>query len=83
MTPADRTSVRGRSQARGDIPLPSPGPAEDPMKPERTVCAECGRLREQGRVAVLTNDKSRLSDVRVMQQRHRAEVHGQRGQAPI
>lgn len=43
----------------------------------RTVCAECARLREQARAAVLTNDLSRLSDVRVLQARHRTQTHGQ------
>ncbi|MHA6757706.1 hypothetical protein [Streptacidiphilus sp. PAMC 29251] len=41
------------------------------------VCEECGRLREQARAAVLCGDKSRLSDVRVMQGRHRQTEHGQ------
>lgn len=41
------------------------------------VCVECGRLREQARAALITNDQSRLSDVRVLQKRHRAETHGQ------
>ncbi|MFC1430088.1 hypothetical protein ACEZDB_05375 [Streptacidiphilus sp. N1-3] len=41
------------------------------------VCGECGRLREQARAAVLCGDKSRLSDVRVMQGRHRQAEHGQ------
>jgi hypothetical protein len=40
-------------------------------------CAECARLREQARAAVLTGDRSRLSDVRVLQQRHRIASHGQ------
>lgn len=41
------------------------------------VCEECGRLREQARAAVLCGDRSRLSDVRVMQGRHRQAEHGQ------
>ena len=41
------------------------------------VCQECGRLREQARAASLCGDRSRLSDVRVMQNRHRQTEHGQ------
>ena len=41
------------------------------------VCKECGRLREQARAALLSGDRSRLSDVRVFQGRHRALSHGQ------
>lgn len=41
------------------------------------VCQECGRLREQARAASLRGDRSRLSDVRVMQDRHRRAEHGQ------
>ena len=41
------------------------------------VCQECGRLREQARAASLCGDRSRLSDVRVMQNRHRRAEHGQ------
>ncbi len=38
-------------------------------------CAECVRLFEQARAAVLTGDRSRLSDVRVYQYRHMATGH--------
>lgn len=40
------------------------------------VCEECGRLREQARAALLSGDLSRLTDVRVMQGRHRQTEHG-------
>ena len=38
-------------------------------------CAECDRLVEQGRAALLCGDRSRLTDVRVLQQRHNATEH--------
>ena len=38
-------------------------------------CAECDRLREQARAAVLVGDKSRLTDVRVQQRRHADAEH--------
>ena len=38
-------------------------------------CAECVRLFEQARAAVLTGDRSRLSDVRVYQYRHMTVGH--------
>jgi len=38
-------------------------------------CAECDRLVEQGRAALLCGDRSRLTDVRVLQQRHNAAEH--------
>lgn len=41
------------------------------------VCTECRRLREQARAAHITNDQSRLTDVRVQQNRHREADHGQ------
>ncbi|MHA6760079.1 hypothetical protein [Streptacidiphilus sp. PAMC 29251] len=40
-------------------------------------CGECARLREQARAAVLTGDRSRLTDVRVLQRRHSVSGHGQ------
>jgi hypothetical protein len=52
---------------------------EPPDRSERPgPCAECARLREQGRAAVLSGDRPRLGDVRVMQAGHRADAHGQR-----
>ena len=33
-------------------------------------CTECARLRQQARVALLSDDKSRLTDVRVLLRRH-------------
>lgn len=45
-------------------------------------CDECARLREQARAAVLTGDRSRLSDVRVLQARHRTDAHGQADASP-
>jgi hypothetical protein len=39
-------------------------------------CAECVRLSEQGRAAVLTHDASRLLDVTVLQKQHGATEHG-------
>ncbi|MEY9844367.1 hypothetical protein ABH940_001434 [Streptacidiphilus sp. BW17] len=41
------------------------------------LCEECGRLREQARAALLSGDLSRLTDVRVMRNRHRQAEHGQ------
>jgi hypothetical protein len=41
-------------------------------------CAECVRLVEQGRAALLTGDKSRLADVRVIQDRHETDEHTKR-----
>jgi hypothetical protein len=38
-------------------------------------CAECGRLFQQARAAVLSGDRSRLADVRVLQRRHQAAEH--------
>jgi len=38
-------------------------------------CAECVRLREQAAAALLTGDRSRLSDVRVLQHRHATADH--------
>ena len=38
------------------------------------MCAECGRLREQARAAVLSADYSRLTDVRVLQRRHERDA---------
>jgi hypothetical protein len=38
-------------------------------------CAECLRLAEQEQAAVLINDRSRLTDVRVMWHRHITEEH--------
>jgi hypothetical protein len=40
------------------------------------VCEECARLREQARAALLSGDMSRLTDVRVMRNRHRQADHG-------
>ncbi|MGW3044388.1 hypothetical protein ACWC9T_31070 [Kitasatospora sp. NPDC001159] len=42
-----------------------------------SVCAECVRLRERARAAVRSRDRSRLSDLRVMQDSHRKADHGQ------
>ncbi len=42
-------------------------------------CAECTRLAQQGQAAVLTGDRSRLSDVRVYQYRHTAAEHTEEG----
>jgi len=39
------------------------------------ACAECARLREQAAAALLTADRSRLSDVRVLQRRHADADH--------
>ncbi len=44
-------------------------------------CAECARLFHQARAAVLTGDRSRLSDVRVYQRRHLAAEHSHEGTA--
>ncbi|MFC5907892.1 hypothetical protein [Streptacidiphilus monticola] len=41
------------------------------------ACQECSRLREQARAALLSGDMSRLTDVRVMRNRHRQAEHGQ------
>ncbi len=38
-------------------------------------CGECARLFHQARAALLTGDRSRLSDVRVYQYRHMAAEH--------
>ena len=38
-------------------------------------CSECARLSEQARAAALTGDRSRLTDVRVLQRRHDAAEH--------
>ena len=38
-------------------------------------CPECARLFHQARAAVLTGDRSRLSDVRVLQERHHTAAH--------
>ncbi|KIQ61555.1 hypothetical protein TR51_19590 [Kitasatospora griseola] len=56
-----------------------PATTPDQGRSSRTTnkrCAECVRLREQARAAVLTADRSRLSDVRVLERRHRDEAHG-------
>lgn len=76
MTPADRTSVRGRSQAHGEHspasrPSPSPEPRPGP-------CDECARLREQTHAASVTRDRARLAQLDAMREKHRAEAHGQR-----
>ena len=42
---------------------------------EPVSCAECARLAEQGRAALLAGDKSRQVDVRVLQARHRDADH--------
>jgi hypothetical protein len=77
MTPADRTHVRGRSQAAGSNP-PVP-----PLSPLHTGphCAECARLAEQLRAAHLSGDRSRVTDVRVLQTRHYATAAGREGAA--
>jgi hypothetical protein len=41
----------------------------------REGCAECVRLFLQARAAVLTRDRSRLTDLRVMMQRHDTAEH--------
>lgn len=38
-------------------------------------CGECLRLAEQEQAAVLTGDRSRLTDVRVLWHRHITDVH--------
>jgi len=38
-------------------------------------CGECARLFRQAQAALLTGDRSRLSDVRVYQYRHTAAEH--------
>lgn len=38
-------------------------------------CAECLRLAVQEQAAVITYDRSRLTDVRVLWHRHISEVH--------
>ncbi len=56
-----------------------PATEPDQRRPSRTTnkrCAECARLAEQAQAAVLTVDRSRLSDVRVLERRHRDEAHG-------
>jgi hypothetical protein len=40
-------------------------------------CEECARLGEQARAALLSGDMSRLTDVRVMRNRHRQAEHEQ------
>lgn len=40
-------------------------------------CEECARLREQALAALLSGDLSRLTDVRVLRNRHRQADHGQ------
>ena len=37
-------------------------------------CSECERLFHQARAALLSGDRSRLTDVRVYQYRHRADA---------
>jgi hypothetical protein len=66
MTPADRTSVRGRSQAGEAVPAPVP------PSPKHTDhdCAECARLAEQAQAASITRDRSRLTDIAVLFARH-------------
>jgi hypothetical protein len=77
MTPADRTHVRGRSQATGsNPPVPSPSPLH--TGPD---CAECARLAEQLRAAHLSGDRSRVTDVRVFQARHYATAARRAGAA--
>jgi hypothetical protein len=58
-------------ETRGPRPLAAP----------LAECAECARLVEQGRAAVLTGDRSRLSDVWVLKERHDAAEHAEDGQA--
>jgi len=58
----------------GDPFLKSPREPRAMVAP-RPACAECARLAEQGRAAVLTSDRSRLSDVWVLQERHDAAEH--------
>lgn len=46
-------------------------------------CAECRRLWEQARAAVLSHDLSRLSDVHVLQHRHDQANHTDQGAARV
>jgi len=60
----------------GDPFLKSPRELREMVAPH-PKCAECGRLVEQGRAAVLSGDRSRLADVWVLQERHDAAEHSE------
>ncbi|MFC1420869.1 hypothetical protein [Streptacidiphilus cavernicola] len=46
-------------------------------------CTECRRLCEQARAALLSGDRSRLTDVRVFQRRHVEAEHAVSTDVPV
>jgi hypothetical protein len=46
-------------------------------KPQPKPCSECARLERQRQAAYLANDRSRLTDLTVLQRRHDAVEHVQ------
>ena len=63
--PALPDAVKSR-RPRGEGGMTSQNPAS---------CSECARLAVQAGAALLTGDKSRQADVRVLQSRHHAAAH--------